>query len=248
MRTANRAAGAAVRPRDAQRVRAPATLDTVTSNIDRLTNTGLVTWSGWSDLAFADDGDGVNQAIEALSADPTYLESPSATIDAEDVDGEIARIADWLNTEEHATGLATVAIYRMLCADEVQSTAVVVQCEDGDLLKIPEVAAILRVDPETVRRYTKDRDPGERIETIRVGKVGVRVRCEEVRAYLQRRVDEARVGGSRSGWSRRRRGHRSWLRQEGSRLRAGSTATPGLTAGMHPPATPCMQDAAGSQA
>jgi hypothetical protein len=82
----------------------------------------------------------------------------------------------------------------MLCADEVQSTAVVVQCEDGDLLKIPEVAAILRVDPETVRRYTKDRDPGERIETIRVGKVGVRVRCEEVRAYLQRRVDEARVG------------------------------------------------------
>lgn len=194
VRTANRAAGAAVRPRDAQRVRAPATLDTVTSNIDRLTNTGLVTWSGWSDLMFADDSDGVNQAIEALSADPTYLESPSATIDAEDVDGEIARIADWLNTEEHATGLATVAIYRMLCADEVQSTAVVVQCEDGDLLKIPEVAAILRVDPETVRRYTKDRDPGERIETIRVGKVGVRVRCEEVRAYLQRRVDEARVG------------------------------------------------------
>ena len=176
VRTANRAAGAAVRPRDAQRVRTPATLDTVTSNIDRLTNTGLVTW------------------IEALSADPTYLESPSATIDAEDVDGEIARIADWLNTEEHATGLTTVAIYRMLCADEVQSTAVVVQCEDGDLLKIPEVAAILRVDPETVRRYTKDRDPGERIETIRVGKVGVRVRCEEVRAYLQRRVDEARVG------------------------------------------------------
>ena len=166
----------------------------MTSNVDGLIETGLVRWSGWSDLTFGETSDEVAQAVEALSADPTYLESPSAAVALGDVDGEVSRFREWLTAEDHPTGLATLTIYRMISADEAQSTAVVVQCEDGELLKIPEVAAILGFDPETVRRYTKDSDPGERIETIRVGKVGVRVRCEEVRAYLQRRVDEARVG------------------------------------------------------
>lgn len=143
---------------------------------------------------YPDEVDEAAQAIDALSADPTYLEAPSASVPLEDVDGEVALFGEWLTAEEQPTGSATITIYRMIVADEVENAAVVVQCEDGDLLKISEVAAILRVDPETVRRYTKDSDPGERLERIRVGKVGVRVRCEEVRAYLQRRVDEARAG------------------------------------------------------
>lgn len=166
----------------------------MTSHLDPLTDSGRADWSGWDDLTYPGEFDELTHVMDVLRADTTYMENPSASVHLDEVDGEIERFATWLTDEATAAGSASIAIYQMLTADEVTSTAVVVQCEDGDLLKISEVAAILRVDPETVRRYTKDTDPDERLERIRVGKVGVRVRCEEIRAYLQRRVDEARMG------------------------------------------------------
>ncbi|MGA9148581.1 MAG: hypothetical protein WBZ04_13575, partial [Candidatus Nanopelagicales bacterium] len=75
----------------------------MTSIVDRLTDTGLVRWSGWSDLTFADQGGEAAQAVEALSADPTYLEAPSAAVALDDVDGEVARFEEWLTAEEHVT-------------------------------------------------------------------------------------------------------------------------------------------------